>query len=94
MKAPVASLGRDRGWVWAVRSSELQRMCRSGFNNGAIVRFPQCDISAMTLLRQHIGVSFDHLVGGYEERIGHREAECLGGFEVDDQSVHRWLLKW
>jgi hypothetical protein len=37
---------------------------------------------------------FDHLVGGYEERIGHREVECLGGFEVDDKSVHRWLLKW
>src|SRR5882724_4482548 len=38
--------------------------------------------------------SLDHLVGGYEERIGHREVECLGGFEVDDKSVHRWLLKW
>src|SRR5262249_30286685 len=38
--------------------------------------------------------SFDHLVGGYEERIWHREVECLGGFEVDDKSVHRWLLKW
>src|SRR6516162_1964055 len=38
--------------------------------------------------------SFDHLVGGYEERIGHREVECLGGFEVDDKSVLRWLLKW
>jgi hypothetical protein len=37
---------------------------------------------------------FDHLVGGYEERIGHREAECLRGFEVDDKSVRRWLLKW
>src|SRR5262249_44818852 len=38
--------------------------------------------------------SLDHLVGGYEERIGHCEVECLGSFEVDDQSVHRWLLKW
>src|SRR5215475_684879 len=38
--------------------------------------------------------SFDHLVGGYEKRIWHREVECLGGFEVDDKSVHRWLLKW
>src|SRR5262249_30895528 len=38
--------------------------------------------------------SLDHLVGGYEERIGHREVECLGGFEVDDKSVHRLLLKW
>src|SRR5215468_3474583 len=38
--------------------------------------------------------SLDHLVGGYEERIGRREVECLGGFEVDDKSVHRWLLKW
>src|SRR6516165_1054824 len=40
------------------------------------------------------GASFDHLVGGYKERIWHREVECLGGFEVDDKSVHRWLLKW
>src|SRR5262245_64017644 len=38
--------------------------------------------------------SLDHLVGGDEERIGHREVECLGGFEVDDKSVYRWLLKW
>ena len=43
---------------------------------------------------QQIGSSLDHLVGGYEERIGRREVECLGGFEVDDKSVHRWLLKW
>ena len=41
MKAPVASweLG-DRGWVWVARSSKLERMCRSGFDDGAIVRFP------------------------------------------------------
>src|SRR5215472_1954063 len=48
-------------------------------------------IRPLVLLR---GASFDHLVGGHEERIGHREVECLGSFEVDDKSVHRWLLKW
>jgi hypothetical protein len=26
--------------VWASRSSTLERMCRSGFDNGTIVRFP------------------------------------------------------
>jgi hypothetical protein len=31
---------------------------RSGFDNGAILRFPYCDISAMTLLRQHINQHF------------------------------------
>jgi hypothetical protein len=36
---------------------------------------------------------FNHLVGGDEKRIGHREAECLRGFEVDDEPVRRWLLK-
>jgi hypothetical protein len=33
-------VGRDRGWVWASRSRKLECMCRSGFDNGAIVRFP------------------------------------------------------
>jgi hypothetical protein len=36
----------------------------------------------------------DHLIGAHEERIGHREAECFRGFEVDDKSVRRRLLKW
>jgi hypothetical protein len=43
---------------------------------------------------------FDHLVGACEERGRHREAECLGCFEIDHQLVlsgrlHRqvgWLL--
>src|SRR5262249_31385056 len=30
-------------------------------------------------------------VGGYEERIGHCEVECLGGLEIDDQLEFRGL---
>src|SRR5436190_9103060 len=29
--------------------------------------------------------SFDHFVGAYQERFGNREADRLGGFEIDDQ---------
>jgi hypothetical protein len=56
MKAPVAtSLGLpcDRGWVWVALSSKLEPMCQSCFDNGEIVRFLYCDISAMTLVRKH-----------------------------------------
>jgi hypothetical protein len=28
---------------------------------------------------------FDHLVGGGEQRLWHREAERFGGLEIDDQ---------
>jgi hypothetical protein len=37
---------------------EVERKCRFCFDNGAIVRFRYCDISAMTLLRQHISQRF------------------------------------
>jgi hypothetical protein len=39
------------------------------------------------------GGSFDHLVGGREQRSWHDEAESLGGFEVDRKLVFRRLLK-
>jgi hypothetical protein len=61
MKAPVAkSLGLpgDRGWVWVHVQASWSVCARSGFDNGAIVRFPYCNISAMTLLRQHINQHF------------------------------------
>src|SRR6185369_737261 len=35
---------------------------------------------------------FDHLVGASEERRRHREAKCLGRFEIDHQLVLGWLL--
>ena len=56
-EAPAQSLGRA-GAGLGCRSRKSERMCRSGLKNGAIVRFPQCDISAMTLLCQHTNQHF------------------------------------
>jgi hypothetical protein len=39
------------------------------------------------------GGSFDHLVGGREQRSWHDKAESLGGFEVDRKLVFQRLLK-
>jgi hypothetical protein len=36
-------------------------------------------------------VLFDHLVGAAKHRRGHREAECLGRFEIDQQLILRVL---
>src|SRR5260370_41857960 len=36
--------------------------------------------------------SFDHLVGKVEDTRRDRQAKRLGGLEVDDQRVFRWLL--
>jgi hypothetical protein len=58
MKAPVVSLGARPGLGLGYVSSKVERKCRFCFDNGAIVRFRDCDISAMTLLRQHISQRF------------------------------------
>src|SRR5262249_49906797 len=38
--------------------------------------------------------SFDHLVGASEDRGRDRQAECLGGLEIDDQLECGPLLDW
>ena len=41
---------------------------------------------------------FDHFVGAGDQCRGHREAERLGGFEVDDQlklrGLHHWKIRY
>ena len=41
---------------------------------------------------QHNAPLFDHLVGGRQDRGRHREAERLGGLQVDNQFKLDWLL--
>ena len=43
---------------------------------------------------QLFGSLFDHLVGAGNDLRWHREAKCLGGFEVDDQLDLGDLLNW
>src|SRR5262249_55536869 len=58
------------------------------------VRFvPKADI-----MRRSKSPLLDHLVSGDEESLRHRDAECLGCFEIDSQQIfHRHLhrkIRW
>jgi len=57
-ESPGRTVGGATGAGWVALSSKLERKCQSCFENGAIVRFCYCDISAMTLLHQHISQHF------------------------------------
>ena len=39
-------------------------------------------------------VSFDHVISAGKKRRRHREADCLGGLEVDHQLEFRRALYW
>jgi hypothetical protein len=58
MKAPVAWFGARPGLGLGYVSNKLERKRQFCFDDGAIVRFRDCDISAMGLLRQHINQHF------------------------------------
>jgi hypothetical protein len=45
-----------------------------------------------TLAAQPTAPLFDYLVGAREQRKGHGQYECLGGFQVNDQFDLRVLL--
>lgn len=55
---------------------------------------PTLCVNRVLMHRNTSNILFDYLVGNYNERIGHREAECLRGPKIDDETVGRWLLKW
>src|SRR6478609_3676717 len=78
-------------WVMSVRRSTRLAHCpfctRQRPNSGRSFMLASCQ-------QRKWPASFDHLVSGYEERIGNREAKRLGGFQVDDEPVDRRLLKW
>jgi hypothetical protein len=52
MKPRSQAWGRDRGSVWAT-FSKVERRPPFCFDNGAIVSFRSCDISAIRALHQH-----------------------------------------
>ena len=43
------------------------------------------DFTGLKMIRITRGVSFDHLVGGGEQRVRHRQPERPGGFEIDHE---------
>src|SRR2546425_5998904 len=52
--------------------------------------------SGITAIRTGMGALplLDHLISPREQRRRHGKAECLGGFDVDDQLDLRRLLNW
>lgn len=69
---------------------EEPRLSRSGplwLNEGPLAENVQLRRWANNGLvcRKELAHLFDNLVGGCEQRWRHREAERLGGFEVDDK---------
>jgi hypothetical protein len=62
---------------------QLRAPCRTAANRR---RGPGPDSCSAT------NALFDYLVGTGEERLGDREADCLGGPEIDDQLDFRRLL--
>src|SRR6476620_6516900 len=97
----MSALGQKRTYAAQQVMSALPPIAnaKADFSARSCPLYPQkrtCAVhSSMSALGQKrtSAHSFDHLVGGREQRSWHDKAESLGGFEVDRKLVFRRLLK-
>ena len=80
---PMTALGHSRPGRTSIISSNV-RYAFDRYRNGEALKPTRRAHKATYAVQQKTSL-FDHLVGERQERLGDRQAERLGGLEVDDQ---------